>query len=90
MSTSTVNGLTVMHETRRYGRQFYNWASVLNGDQIVSCGDPWPGATWPRKALAEAVQWAIAGLVLVDPAICSECGQFRFHSQACSQWRNTL
>jgi hypothetical protein len=40
---------------RRYGRMTYTWAEVELDGQRVSLGDPWPGVTWPKAALAEAI-----------------------------------
>ena len=74
-------------ERRRYGKQFYCWAGVMNGCEALSLGDPWPGANWPRRELIPAAMHALAGKVIVPPAICGECGQYRWHAQGCSQWR---
>lgn len=66
--TTIINGHTVKFERRRYGRTFYCWAYVLNGAEALLCGDPWPASQWPRKALAEAVNWAMAGKVTTEAA----------------------
>ncbi len=82
--------LTFTFQRRRYGRQSYCWANVINGCEQISLGDPWPGINFPRKALMESLCWALAGKVLVPPAICAECREAFWHSQTCSRWRQAV
>ena len=53
----------VTFERRRYSRTFYCWAYLHNGSEVIGLGDPWPAANWPKRALLEAVNWAMAGKV---------------------------
>ena len=43
---------------RKYGRKTFTWAEVKNGDRWVSCGDPWPCTTPPKKQLIAAALYA--------------------------------
>lgn len=98
MTYLTIQGpdfpLTFTFERRRYGSgantQFYCWASVLNGHQSVSLGDPWPASNWPKRELMPWAMKALAGKVIVAPAICEECKWFRYHSSTCSHHRPAM
>lgn len=76
MTTIIVEGpdfpVTVEFQRRRYsGRQSYCWASVYNGEEVLSLGDPWPGVNWPRRELVRAIGDMLAGKVIAPPAICA-------------------
>lgn len=81
-----IEGLTFIFERRRYGKDFFCWASVLNGSEALELGDPWPAANWPKRELLRFAWYALAGKVLTAPAICGECNRFVYHSAVCSQW----
>lgn len=56
---------SVSFKRRRYGRNCYCWAEMQNGEEFVSCGDPWNGVHWNQQKLAEALKFALIGKVLV-------------------------
>ena len=58
--------IRVTFERRGYGGGVcYCWAYVHNDQEVLDCGDPWPGADWPKARLIEAVKFALMGKVLV-------------------------
>ena len=58
---TTVLGINIRFERRRYGRTTFTWAYAQVSTDTILLGDPWPCVTPARRELEQAVRVFVLG-----------------------------